>query len=231
MRQTQNFYQVYELSGSAFLLGLTGLAQGIPIFALGLFAGTLADFVDRKKLLLTTIFGNLLVAVALGILTLSSAIQVWHILLGTALTSALNIVLNPARMALISHLVPRAYLTNAVSLNSSASQGSHFIGPMLGGLTLAWMSTGNAYLCNALFYIPPVIAIVLLRAPASYLITLSARTSTFGGIVKPICLAALRLMMNSNFFGCSTARSAALAPFRILSTVAARRNRSLILGP
>ena len=57
-----------------------------------------------------------------------------------------------------------------------------------------------------------------------YLITLSARTSTFGGIVRPICLAALRLMISSNFFGCSTGKSAGLAPFKILSTyVAARR--------
>ena len=165
MRQTQNFYQVYELSGSAFQLGLTGLAQGIPIFALGLFGGTLADFLDRKRLLLITTFGNLLVAVTLGILTLIGLIQVWHILAGTALTSALNIVLNPTRMTLISHLVPRSHLTNAVSLNSSASQGSHFIGPMLGGLSLAWMSTGNAYLCNALFYIPATVAIILLKAP------------------------------------------------------------------
>jgi MFS family permease len=165
MRQAQNFYQVYELSGSAFQLGLTGLAQGVPIFALGLFAGTLADFLDRKKLLLITISGNLFVAVALGVLTLGGYIRVWHILVATAFTSALNIVLNPTRMALISHLVPRSHLTNAVSLNSSASQGSHFIGPMLGGLSLAWMSTGNAYICNALFYIPAAIAIVLLKAP------------------------------------------------------------------
>src|SRR6266550_9179095 len=71
MRLTQNLYQVYELSGSAFQLGLTGLAQGIPLFALGLFGGTLADFVDRKKLLIITVAGNLLVAIALGILTLT----------------------------------------------------------------------------------------------------------------------------------------------------------------
>lgn len=166
MRQTQNFYQVYELSGSPFQLGLTGVAQGIPIFALGLFGGTLADFLDRKMLLMITTFGNLLVAVALGILTLTGRIEVWHILVGTALTSALTIVLNPTRMALISHLVPRSHLTNAVSLNSSVSQGSHFIGPMLGGLSLAWMSTGNAYLLNALFYIPAAVAIVLLKPPA-----------------------------------------------------------------
>jgi len=184
MRQTQNFYQVYELSGSAFLLGLTGLAQGIPIFALGIFSGTLADFVDRKKLLLTTVLGNLLVAVTLGILTLGGAIQVWHILIGTALTSALNIILNPARMALISHLVPRSHLTNAVSLNSSASQGSHFIGPMLGGLSLAWMNTGNAYLCNALFYIPATVAIILLKAPPTDIAALEkfSLASLLGGV-------------------------------------------------
>jgi MFS family permease len=165
MRLAQNFYQVYELSGSAVLLGLTGLAQGIPIFALGLFGGTLADFVDRKKLLLVTTVGNLLVAIALAILTFTGLIRVWHILLATALTSALNIILNPTRMALISHLVPRSHLTNAVSLNSSASQGSHFIGPMLGGLSLAWMSMGNAYLFNALFYLPATAAILFVKAP------------------------------------------------------------------
>ena len=163
MRLTQNLFQVYELSGSAFQLGLTGLAQGIPLFALGLFGGTLADFVDRKKLLLITTAGNLLVAVALGILTLTGAIRVWHILLGTALTSALNIVLNPTRMALISKLVPRSHLTNAVSLNSSVSQAAHFIGPMIAGFSLEWMNIGNAYLSNALFYLPAVASIILIR--------------------------------------------------------------------
>lgn len=163
MRQTQNLYQVYELSGSAVQLGLTGLAQGIPIFAFGLFGGTLADFLDRKMLLLVTIAGNLLVAVTLGALTLSGAIQVWHILVGTALTSGLNIVLNPTRMAMISRLVPRSHLTNAVSLNSSVSQGAFFTGPMLAGLSLAWMKTGNAYLFNALFYLPAAVGIVLLK--------------------------------------------------------------------
>jgi MFS family permease len=165
MRQTQNFYQVYEISGSAFQLGMTGVAQGLPIFVFGLFGGTLADFLDRKKLILYTTWGNLLVAVLLGLLTLSGRIEVWHIQVGTALTSALNIVLNPTRMSLISYIVPRSHLTNAVSLNSAISQGSHFIGPMLGGLSLAWMSTGNAYLFNALFYLPALAAIVLLTIP------------------------------------------------------------------
>src|SRR5689334_20368578 len=52
----------------------------------------------------------------------------------------------------------------------------------------------------------------------SHLITLSARASTLGGIVKPICLAVFKLITSSNFVGCSMGRSAALAPFKILST-------------
>ncbi len=199
MRQIQNLYQVYELSGSAFQLGLTGLAQGIPLFALGLFGGTLADFVDRKKLLLITAAGNLLVAVALGILTLTGAIRVWHILVGTALTSALNIVLNPTRMALISKLVPRSHLTNAVSLNSSVSQASNFIGPMIAGVSLEWMDIGNAYLFNALFYLPAAISIFLIRTSG----TPDGRKETFslvsflGGfrflLSEPIVLAMVML--------------------------------------
>jgi predicted MFS family arabinose efflux permease len=163
MRLTQNLFQVYELSGSAFMLGLTGLAQGIPLFALGLFGGTLADFVDRKKLLLMTTAGNLLVAISLGILTLTAAIQVWHILVGIALTSALNIVLNPTRMALISKLVPRSDLTNAVSLNSSVSQVAHFIGPVIAGVSLEWMDIGDSYLFNALFYLPAACSVMLIQ--------------------------------------------------------------------
>lgn len=166
MRQAQIFYQVYELSGSAFQLGMTGVAQGLPIFVFGLFGGALADFMDRKQIILATTLGNWLVAVGLGILTLSDLIQVWQIQLGMALTSTVNIVLTPTRMSIISFLVPRSHLTNAVSLNSAVSQSSHFIGPMLGGLSLAWMSTGNAYLFNALFYIPAVIAIIFLKIPA-----------------------------------------------------------------
>src|SRR5262245_3084739 len=53
---------------------------------------------------------------------------------------------------------------------------------------------------------------------SSHLISLFARASTSGAIVTPICFAVFRLITNSNFVGCSTGKSAGLAPFRILST-------------
>ena len=58
----------------------------------------------------------------------------------------------------------------------------------------------------------------ILAASRGYLITLSALASTFGGIVRPICLAVFRLITSSNFVGCSTGSSTAFAPLRILST-------------
>src|ERR1051325_6059803 len=66
----------------------------------------------------------------------------------------------------------------------------------------------------------------------SHRITLSARASTLGGIVRPICLAAFNLITNSNLVGCSTGNSAGFIPFAILSTyVAARRYNSESFGP
>src|SRR5262249_8826272 len=85
---------------------------------------------------------------------------------------------------------------------------------------------------SSLHVFPCSLHLILFTRLSFHLITLSARASTLGGIVRPICFAAFRLMTNSNFVGCSTGRSAGLAPFKILSTyVAARRSKSGKLTP
>src|SRR5688572_3960548 len=74
-------------------------------------------------------------------------------------------------------------------------------------------------LLSTIFFIAPEANLTLdALTLTGYRITLSALASTFGGIVRPICLAVLRLITSSNFVGCSTGRSAGLAPLRILST-------------
>jgi hypothetical protein len=72
--------------------------------------------------------------------------------------------------------------------------------------------------CFSLHVFFPALSTRHLTLAPSHLITLSARASTLGGIVTPICLAVFKLITNSNFVGRSTGRSAGLAPFRILST-------------
>jgi MFS family permease len=79
IRNVATLYQVYDISGSAFKLGLTGFLETLPFIIFGLFAGAVADAFDRKKLLIATISLQLVPNLLLGLLTLTGAIQVWHI--------------------------------------------------------------------------------------------------------------------------------------------------------
>ncbi len=80
------------------------------------------------------------------------------------------------------------------------------------GLEIARIAVDECFLCGSFIrYSMPVY-------PGASLITLFALASTFGATVRPICFAVFRLIMNSNFFGCSTGKSEGLAPLRILST-------------
>jgi hypothetical protein len=122
-------------------------------------------------------------------------------------------------------------------------KGMHQLGiyPIRGTFVGCCAAVGGAVLSNTVATSPTKIFLIIefifdVAPDASPLtphrITLSARASTFGGNVRPICFAAFRLMMNSNIVGCSTGRSEGLAPLRILSTkVAARLSRSVMLTP
>src|SRR3970040_1268345 len=68
IRNVASLYQVYEISGSSFQLGLTGFFQALPHVIFGLFAGALADAFDRKKLIAITYGLHLLPSLALGFL-------------------------------------------------------------------------------------------------------------------------------------------------------------------
>ena len=85
MRNVASLYQVYQLSGSSVQLGLAGFFQAFPFIVFGLFGGVLADTLNRKKLIAITHTLNILPGVALGLLTITGAIQVWQI-------NALNIL-------------------------------------------------------------------------------------------------------------------------------------------
>ena len=75
IRNVSTLYQVYDISGSAFKLGLTGFLETLPFIIFGLFAGAVADAFDRKKLLIATISLQIVPNLLLGILTLTGAIR------------------------------------------------------------------------------------------------------------------------------------------------------------
>jgi MFS family permease len=164
VRNVASLYQVYEISGSALQLGITGFLQALPFVIFGLFAGALADSFDRKKLLVVTAVIQLIPSLLLGILTLIGAIQAWHVYT-LGFVGALVEVFNwPARAALIPRLVPPSYLMNAVTLNTIIIQTSFLLGPAIGGVLIDQTGLAATYFITIGMLLPAGVAILAMRA-------------------------------------------------------------------
>jgi MFS family permease len=149
MLQVAQSWLIYDLTGSALAVGLTGLFLSVPFVVMSLYAGTVADRVDRKKVLIWISIGDLAIVLTLGMLVATGAIQVWQIYLGAVGNALLGAFESPARSSLLPHLVPRADLMTAISLNSVLRRGTQIVGPALGGIVLALFGVTGSYFLNA----------------------------------------------------------------------------------
>ena len=164
LRHVANFYQVYAISGSSLKLGLTGLFQALPFILFGLFGGAVADAVDRKKLIVITRVFNILPGLALGLLTVTGAIQVWHIYVVSVINSLVQAFGRPARTAIMPSLVPPSHLMSAISLNTATQQVSFLFGPVIAGLLIDHLSLDSTYFIDAALHIPVVVAVLAIRS-------------------------------------------------------------------
>ncbi|QKT03810.1 MFS transporter [Ectothiorhodospiraceae bacterium 2226] len=155
---------VYRLTGDPLMLGLVGFCLHVPTFLLSPVAGALVDRWDSRRVLVTAQGLDLVVMLGLAGLTLSGAVEVWHLLLGCValgLTKAFEI---PARHALVVEVVEeRSYLANAIALNSSLFHGARLVGPMMAGALLTVAGEGLIFLLDALSYLPVMASLLLLR--------------------------------------------------------------------
>ena len=165
--QVAVFWQVYELTGSALLLGLTGLARAAPHMVLSLMGGVIADRFNRVRLIQAGQVANGILIVALGALTFTDTVEVWHLYAVTVLNSAFSAVTTPARTALIPSLVPRANLVNAVALNATIGQTSQIVGPALGGLAIDFVGLGGTYVLNGAIYVAAMLVILGIKTPST----------------------------------------------------------------
>ena len=163
VRNVAGLYQVYEISGSAMQLGLTGFFQAFPFVIFGLFAGAVADAFDRKKLLVLTTTLQLIPSLLLGMLTMAGAIQAWHIYTLGFLGALIEVFNWPARSALVPRLVPPGYLMNAVTLNTIIIQVSFLLGPALGGVLIDHNGLIATYFLTIAMLLPSGFAILAMR--------------------------------------------------------------------
>jgi MFS family permease len=159
-------WQVYLLTNSAVALGLIGLMRVVPIILLSIFGGVVADVLDRRRLLIITQSVLMSLSLLLSIATWSGHVSVWVIYTVTALAACAISFDNPARQAMIPSLVPRAHLTNAISVNSTTFQLATMIGPAIAGLIIATSGVAAVYATDAASFCAVLIALIVIRPPA-----------------------------------------------------------------
>jgi MFS family permease len=152
-------WELYERTRSPAVLGLIGLVQLLPVYALALPSGHAADRYSRTRLFVIAEALLALAAVGLAILSFGGG-PVWAFYACLALTGMGQALLRPARWALMPQVVPREHLQNAVTWNSTSWQFAAIAGPAVGGTIIAMAGgAGWAYVLTAVLSVLAIVQI------------------------------------------------------------------------
>lgn len=164
-------WQVYNLARetmsiaqSAFMMGLVGLAQFLPLFALTLFAGSLADRHSRLGIVLISLVAQFLAILGLTYIAVSEDPYLSHILAMVAVFGAARAFLAPAASALVPMLVPRDQMHKAIALKSLSWQLATIMGPWVGGVIIAFAGSGAAFGAAAGLLFVGIVLLVQIRS-------------------------------------------------------------------
>jgi MFS family permease len=164
MQQTGIQWLVYDMTHSPVMLGGVLFFGQIPAFFLAPFAGVLSDRLDRRRTLFVTQAVAMTQAIVLVLLMWTGHIEIWQIIVLSAVLGVVNAFDMPTRQAFLIDMAPnRADLPNAIALNSSMVNLSRLIGPLLGGLLIAWGGVLACFEANALSYVAVIVALSAMR--------------------------------------------------------------------
>ena len=211
-------WQIYALTKDPLALGLIGLAEALPFIGFALYAGHVADRVDRRRLMLVAT--AVLVACSLALLALAwgpvaagpAGRRVVYLIYAVIVASGVaRSFLQPARTAFSVELVPRALLPSSVTWRSAVWQTASVIGPALGGLLYAFGGARTAYAVDVTLLGVALVAFVSIRhrSPARERVEGSVARSLTEGVRyvrgQPVILGAMTLDLFSVLFGGATA--------------------------
>ncbi|WP_051155365.1 MFS transporter [Noviherbaspirillum massiliense] len=163
-RTAQDWLVLTQLTNeNATAVGIVMSLQFGPALLLLPLTGYATDHFDRRKILFVTQTSMGVLALGLGLLTLSGHAQLWHVYLFAFLLGSVSAFDAPARQTFVSELVGEADLTNAVGLNSTSFNAARMIGPAVAGLLIASTGTGWVFLINAISYVAVICSLSMLR--------------------------------------------------------------------
>jgi MFS family permease len=173
MQLTAMGWQVYDaaraegqtIPQAAFVLGMVGLSQFLPLLVLSLFGGQAADRYNRKFILVTCYAAKAVIAAGLAIVSISHSLPIIPtVLTAAAFSGAINGFLPPAASAFMPMLLPREELPQGIAWNSLAFQSGTIVGPAIGGLLYAF-GPGVAYGATFVLLAGGVLLMMRINAP------------------------------------------------------------------
>lgn len=153
MEQVARPLLIFELTNSALMVGLVTATRMVPQLLVGIWAGVIADRMDKRRILLTSQLVTLCSHLVTAVLILSGLIEPWMVFVTTFVGGSSMAFNQPARQSLIPRLVPPESLSNAVALNSAAMNVMRIGGASLAGLILIFLDLGDLYLIQAFLYV------------------------------------------------------------------------------
>ncbi|WP_133646996.1 MFS transporter [Paraburkholderia flava] len=163
-RTAQDWLVLTQLTHhSATAVGVVMSLQFGPQLLLLPLSGYAADRFDRRKLLMATQASLGVLALALGLLTVTGWVQLWHVYVFAFLSGSVSALDAPARQTFVSDLVGDTDLANAVALNSSSFNLGRMVGPAVAGLVIAATGSGLAFVLNGLSFFAVLCSLRLLR--------------------------------------------------------------------
>lgn len=153
MDQVTRGWLIYQITGSAWQLGLATALRGLPLLFFGVLAGAVADRSNRKAQLVLAQVTNALLNIVLATLVLLHRVQPWHVYLTGFLAGTVQAFQQPSRQTLISDIVGARHLMNALALNAMALNVSRALGPALAGILIAVIGAHGSYYTQAAMFL------------------------------------------------------------------------------
>lgn len=144
---------VYQLTGSAWDLGLVNFVGAIPLVPLTLHAGAIADRFSKRRIIFLMQAAMMGLAFILAFLCWTGTVRLWHVLLLAFLLGAAQAIDTPARQAFVVELVGKEHLANAIALNSGTFHAARVVGPAAAGLLVAWAGIPWAFFLNGISFL------------------------------------------------------------------------------
>ncbi|HEY0500273.1 MAG TPA: MFS transporter [Kutzneria sp.] len=165
MQRVAQDWLVLELSGKdPIALGIAAALQFLPTLFLSLWAGVLADRMDKRKLLMLLQASMGICALGLGLLDVTGVAQLWQVYIFCLVLGCFSAVETPVRQSFVIEMVGKGQVTNAVALNSMTFNLARIVGPAIAGVLITLIGTGWVFVLNFVSFVGVLTGLALMDA-------------------------------------------------------------------